>query len=564
MLASTIAEFYLDADTLTLELEIGFDDLQAFGNLLPDDIYERLGNEPRPFAERVVRFFSRDLTIIADDEGPLPGRILEMMPRQRVRRDEITGEPLPVPEDESEFVVFARITYATSPRPDVLVIGGEAAGRAGIGFVFYHNDIAVNDFRYLSPTQIVELDWDDPWYSCFKNGALRRAYFAPMSGFIYVEPYEVRKEIIVRPKDLQHWIDLGLTGRDTIPVAVQGDLKRAAAEFLRTRQIVEIDGRAIEPELAQINFLERSLRSSQVIDPPVELDLDGAILGAIFVYRTTGLPERVTMTWDLFNDRISSVPASSVDQAGPLPTFLEPDFAVLEWRNFLTNPELPTLVALAAPPGALARSTSAARWPLLVVSLLLVPWCLRGARRSLPPGDPTPGPRESRRRARAVVLVLLVIATVSTFQVTTRTGLSGERSSTVVSGLLHNIYRAFDYRDEEQIYDVLAESVQGDLLTRIYLETRKGLVLANQGGARAKVKHIEVVELSAEPESAGGFVATAVWHVAGSVGHWGHIHQRRNQYRARLSVQPTDGAWKLAALEILEEARLDATADGSR
>lgn len=125
-----------------------------------------------------------------------------------------------------------------------------------------------------------------------------------------------------------------------------------------------------------------------------------------------------------------------------------------------------------------------------------------------------------------------------------------------MSGLLHNVYRAFDYRAEEQIFDVLDRSVEGALLERLYLETRRGLVLANQGGARAKVKQIELVELAAEPAADGGFLATATWNVAGSVGHWGHIHDRRNQYRAVLDVAPRDGVWKLVDLEILEEQRL--------
>ena len=54
----------------------------------------------------------------------------------------------------------------------------------------------------------------------------------------------------------------------------------------------------------------------------------------------------------------------------------------------------------------------------------------------------------------------------------------------------------------------------------------------------------------------GGFRATATWDVAASVGHWGHVHQRRNRYRARLDVAPVENQWKLVALEILEEARL--------
>ncbi len=51
-------------------------------------------------------------------------------------------------------------------------------------------------------------------------------------------------------------------------------------------------------------------------------------------------------------------------------------------------------------------------------------------------------------------------------------------------------------------------------------------------------------------------MANATWNVAGSIGHWGHVHQRRNQYRAELRVAPDDGRWKLVDLEILQEERL--------
>ena len=82
------------------------------------------------------------------------------------------------------------------------------------------------------------------------------------------------------------------------------------------------------------------------------------------------------------------------------------------------------------------------------------------------------------------------------------------------------------------------------------------LELANQGGARAKVKSIELVETSARAGAGGGFVARATWSVHGSVGHWGHVHQRSNRYQAKLEIAPIDGVWKLTGLEILNEERL--------
>jgi hypothetical protein len=540
MLATTIAEYFVEADRVRVELEIGMGDIETFANLLPDDPYRALGREPKPFAERLARFFEHDLTVAADGKR-LPGRLTHVEPRVRLRRDDITGEPLPAgEEEEGEPVVFARLEYALEGRPAQITFYGPRSGPASVGFVVYHGAVAVNDFRYLVPAQTLMLDWDDPWYSSFQNRGLRRQYYAPMAGFIYVDPYEVRKEIIARPLDLQRFVDLGLEGRSTIPPEVQPEMLRRVAEFLRAHHPVEIDGIAVEGELARINFLERTLKTSRVIETPEELDVYAAVIGAIFVYPTDGLPDRVTMDWDLWMDRAPMIPCASVDQAGPLPTFLEPDFRLLEWQNFLKNPELPTLTVLRAPPGMLQRAMAVwGRWLLLAAAvLMLVLWVRR---------------RDSGSAVAAVVLLALF---GGGFWWSRDAALSDERAREVVAGLLHNVYRAFDFRDEERIYDLLAQSASGDLLEQIYLETRRGLELHGQGGARARVKEVEVTELSARSAEGGAFDATTTWNVGGSVGHWGHVHQRRNRYRAELRVAPLDGAWKLVDLQVLEEERL--------
>ncbi len=545
MTASTIAECFIEDDHVLLELEIGAADLDVFQNLLPDGVYEKLGHSPRPLQERLAQFFTRDLILRAEEGEPLPGRVREIGLRDRIRRDEISGEPLPSSDEEGETVLFVSIEYPLPGRPATLTLGSRITGQVGIGFVVYHQGVAVNDFRYLGPKQTLQLDWADPWYTRFEARVLRRAYFAPMSGFLYMEPYEVRKEIIVRPKDLQHWIDLGLAGRDTIPVEIQADLKQAVLEFLGSHQPVHIDGRPVQPDYQRIDFLERTLTSSRVIDPPEELDSNGAILGVIFIYLTEGLPQRVTMEWDLFNERIGMIPASAVDEAGPLPTYLEPDFAVLEWQNFLKNPELPTLTVLARPPGRAQRLGAMLRWPGVASALALVLWCVARFRRT----GSLPG-----RGLAAVALALVV--TAGGFWAARDLRVDGDRARDLVAGLLHNVYRAFDYRAEERIYDVLAESAEGDLLTEIYLQARRGLELASQGGARAKVKAVDLVELDARPAEGGGLAVTATWIVSGSVGHWGHLHQRRNRYRAALEMHPVEGSWKLTSIEILEEERI--------
>jgi len=550
MTASTIAEIFISEDAIRVDLEIGGPDLQGFRNLMPDGVYERMGYESEPYVDRLVRFFGEDLIFRLDGGPPIPGRILEIAPRKRVKRDELTGEPLPVPEGEGEDVIFAVLEYplpvratTLSMRPPVTADGRSAVS---IGMVTYHENLPVNDFRYFGTEEILDLDWSDPWFSKFRNRNLWRQYDSPINAFLYVEPYEVRVEIIVRPLDMERWVDLGLEGQKTIPVDLQYDLQMKIGEFLADHLNLMIDGEPVDAELDRVNFLRRTLRTSTVITPPEELDVVSATLGVIYVAPTDGLPQEASITWDLFTEQVQRIPAAATDEAGPLRFFLVPDDNVLLWKNFLKNPTMPTLTEIMPPPSLVARL---AGWVGLAALIALAAILIRiGV-------DLLKG-RGLAKRGLAALLILLLLGG-GAFAVALPSRLTDDRSEEIVAGLLHNVYRAFDFRGEENIYDVLDQSVSGDLLTEIYLETRRGLELASQGGARAKVKEIEMLEVA--PRRVGGepgFVARAKWNVAGSVGHWGHIHTRTNQYEAELTVQPVDGAWKVTDMEILQEERL--------
>jgi hypothetical protein len=129
----------------------------------------------------------------------------------------------------------------------------------------------------------------------------------------------------------------------------------------------------------------------------------------------------------------------------------------------------------------------------------------------------------------------------------------------ILDNLLKNIYRSFDFREEEDVYDRLATSVSGNLLTDIYLQNRKSLVVTQAGGAQARVKEIKILDVNVTrlDGRALGLMFHARWTAMGTVGHWGHIHTRENQYEANIAVEPLDGAWKITDLELLEEKRID-------
>jgi hypothetical protein len=554
MLATTIAEIWIEPDSVVVELEIGPQDLKAFRNLLPDELYDRLGYEPEPWIDRLLRFAAEDFVVRADGGPPSAGRLRAIEVRNRIVRDEVTGEPLPVQPEDAERVVFARLAYPTPGQPTDLTVGPrpimEGGEPASIGFVTYHEGLHINDFRYLGQPERVALDWDDPWYSQFDNRNLWRQYRAPISAFLYVEPFEVRKEIVVRPRDLAQWgLDLGLEGRDTIRAEEQAEIRHRVADFLADKNPVTIDGEPADGTLDRVHFIYRNLRTSGVVDPAVDLPAVSATLGVIWVYPTAELPDSVHMTWELFPERVDRVPAASTDEAGSLPSFLFPDDPVLRWQNFLTNPTIPGLVPVQEPPASRPWLPLAAGAAALIALAIL-------ARRYAPGLREGESPPVSASVSAVLALALLVAAVPMSL----RGGrMTEEQTEEVLEGLLLNVYKSFDYREEEAIYDAIARTTSGELLTEIYLQTRRSLELANQGGARAKVRTVEVLEAAPEPIGGGeGFRARTTWNVTGSVGHWGHVHQRSNQYLADITVRVIDDAWRITELDVLNEERIQA------
>ena len=127
-----------------------------------------------------------------------------------------------------------------------------------------------------------------------------------------------------------------------------------------------------------------------------------------------------------------------------------------------------------------------------------------------------------------------------------------QQSKEVLHALLYNVYRAFDRRDESLVYDRLALSISGDLLSDVYLQMRRSMELENQGGARVKVDEVKVLEVDARESAKSGLAYRCRWTAAGSVGHWGHIHRRTNQYDAVITIEPREHVWKVTSIDLRE------------
>jgi hypothetical protein len=435
-------------------------------------------------------------------------------------------------------------------------LGKEGIPAASIAFIAYHKGVPIVDYRYLSEPVQLHLDWDDPWYSRFEKKALKRWQQSGLRIFLYVEPYEVRHEILVRVKDLAQWMDLGLRGEAFIETDEFDALKQRAGEFFLKQANVLIDGQKLRPILDRTSFVKYTMTRTFFIDRPERLPLNTAMLGVILTYITPGIPQEVKVDWNLFSDRIQKVPTNAIDPAGPFPSYVTPDDNVFIWKNFLKTYKIPTVAKV-----ELSKDISTFRLPFVSLACMLL---------MLPVVRQIRARRQNNSSAglQYGMMVVLIAAVLGTYPFLTLqinkpdrfiSSLSDSESAIVMNSLLKNVYRAFDFREEEDVYDRLAICVRGALLEDIYLQNRKSMVIEQAGGAQAKVKEIEIINIEPEntPGKGGSRTYRTEWTAMGTVGHWGHIHTRQNRYDALISLTPVEGAWKITDLELLEEVRVD-------
>ena len=565
--APNIAEIYVLDDRVKVKLEVYVGDLSSFEELIPDDWIEDKEIKRPALAERIEHFASNTLKFIADHGTMLPAQLILVEPRMRVdRKSPFAGMINPytrqrVPEAPADKrVLYAEIIYPFEGKPGHITmvppLDDEGRAKVTLGFIAYHKSVPVIDFRYLGAPAKLELDWSDPWYSKFDNPNLKRHHKSAMMTFLYVEPHEVRHEVLIRIRDLEQWMDLGLRGEEYIEIDELDTLRQRIESFLLANNTVKVDGEALKPIMDRSNYITVGISGIQILEQPQRLEISTAIVGVIIAYLTEGMPQQVSVDWELFTDQVQQVPATATDPAGPLPTFLTPDDNVHTWTNFLKNYTPPTVAQV-----ALKDTVNRLSIPIGSVSGLLVIfmalWWLWYRRQH----------QQSFQLPLLTVIVGLLIAVVAfpyaRFSVNRPTalisGLSNDESELIMHSLLKNVYRSFDFRDESDVYDRLALSVQGDLLEEIYLQNRKSFAVKKAGGAQARVKEVEILEARAEPSSTEGkgFDVKATWTAQGSVGHWGHVHTRKNYYDALVNVQVVDGHWKITGLELLEEKRLD-------
>ena len=563
-----IAEITIGEDGVRVALEIYVGDLDAFHDLVPDDWVKDVAADRPPLAERLERFSSETLQFVTETGTKLQTTLNLIEPRLRKDRfspfagmvNPITRQRVPeAPADKR--VLYAELFYPFEETPSELTIvpplDDEGVPQATIGFVAYHKAVPIIDFRYLGAPAHVRLDWDDPWYTKFDNPNLKRHHKDALMSFLYVEPYEVRHEILTRVKDMEAWMDLGLRGDRYIEPDEMGPLKERITEFLSSKNPVRIDGKPLRPIMDRADYVKVGISGIQLVETEERLEISTAIVGVILAYITDGLPEEVTVDWELFTDQIRRVPATAIDPAGPLQTFMTRDDNLHRWTNVLKNYEPPTVHEI-----DVDRALTTVSLPIgsLLCAVFLIPVAWQATRRRRSQGSARKG---ALLLALALVVGGILLYPTARISVAKPAAMAPELTTTEAEKILHdllkNVYRAFDFREEEDVYDKLVISVTGDLLVDLYVDNRRSFAVQKAGGAQAKVKEVELLNVKAERLD-GDALAHALnvrWTAMGTVGHWGHVHMRKNLYDAVIEIGAANGAWKITGLELKDESRID-------
>jgi len=286
-----------------------------------------------------------------------------------------------------------------------------------------------------------------------------------------------------------------------------------------------------------------------------------ARVGIILSYPTANPPQKVRLIWNQFNEFVWMVDTVvfAYDRVSKTTLTRLGNNNVFEWDNpgRPASPPLEEVAAIFPPPRELPVPLFSLA-TLILLPAVLVTMNVFGA---------------TQRPQRIVLFALLLAAVVGwpllrwhvphPFAPPFR--ISDDKATTLFASLHHNMYRAFEFQREDDIYDALETSVHGDLLRDVYLQIRQALKMQEQGGAISRIRQVTILTGRNEPTPhAGenekrderGFTHRCRWNVSGTVEHWGHIHERTNQYEALFVVEPVADAWKITDVELLDEQRV--------
>ncbi len=557
---------FVTRDKVSVRISVFVEDLFLFHNLKPnaEDFLE-----PTIIRSGIEKHeqFLLERFVIRDVEGvKLSGRVVG------VKEFEMPPEGVPMAELMAHKLEF-RLEYELLKPPEFLTFSQHLVDQdvlipAEMKLVIKQENAGTPFGAVLQPDhpETVRFSWDNPalpaeaseeeweeWYQKQREETLGITSYSSVYSFLYIEGFEVRHEVLVPLLSLEASVLIARDDDAFLDIAEQDAARQQIEAYFTSGNPIEIDGVVVKPNVDRIDFYGLDFKDFAVQAERRKVSMANARVGVILSYSTKGSPGTVKLTWDRFNRHVwsTNVIVFAYDEAHKVTLSRIGNANTYQWQN-PGRPPAPQLneVQATLPPAPKMRL------PILtIICACLLPVAVLFFKRPM----------------RLQAIIVLIVVSAATWPLlgwevkrpfAPRPTVSPNEAQAIFASLHKNTYRAFDYRDESEIYDALAKSVDGRLLRDLYLKMRRGLEMQEQGGAVSRVREV-VIEEGSQPPSpveathdARGFGFRCKWTVKGSVQHWGHLHSRTNQYVALFRVEPRDNAWKITKMEVLDEQRL--------
>lgn len=383
---------------------------------------------------------------------------------------------------------------------------------------------------------------------------------------ISIEPDGVRMDCLMNLLFVDQVVRSRRSSRDRVEPSEVEPLTTALNEYFGATRDVAVTSLFDRPNRLLIDRVEVTpvIEAARVIEPEPETRPGFVVNPALLIpqvhvrvlYPSKSPPRSMSLQWGTFaRDFVrlegDAAPFSDVEAiltAGPrfemvLLTREEPEYT---WHAPATEPDHLAAVPPPPSPAALPPTLLAAAAGLVLV---LAGLALR----------PTNG---SLRTAKACVMAAGAITAgwagwVRFVGAPASVRLSESETLAIFRPLHENIYRAFDFTRDTDVFDALARSIDGPLLSTLHEQVYRSLVMQEEGGAVSRVRRLELNEARVLPDSPPDRVRVdATWIVEGVVYHWGHSHERRNEHRATFGLAPRPQGWRIIEASMTAQRRI--------
>lgn len=566
----TEASIFVTRTKAIVRIQMFAEDLILFQGLEPND-QDRISPEDLKRGLADHRAFLLERVTVRDSKGdPIKGEVTDVKPF------DIPPEGI-LSSDMMLHTATYELEFPFREPPEFLTIQQDMSDEnfiipSEMKLTIHQSGTALNSTESLIPgaSTTVRFDWDqaitddasdaewESWFSKQREATLGITSYSSVYSFVYIEPNEIRHEILIPLATLKTILPLKSRDASFVEIDEQESIRTLIRDWLRDENPVTINGSRVMPEFSRIDFYGLDLRDFAAQAAAQKVSLASGRVGIILRYQTPDdVVREATLTWEKYYSTMNKIQSVVIAYPDKMDRFEFSRFHravdnVLKWTcspDSLPQPVESVPAKIGQRPMLNIPVASLVFASLAMVSLRI--------------------PKRSFRMLMSGAAMILAIAALNSFGFRIDhpwkhpPELSHEQAMEIFQKLHRGVYRSLDFGSESRVYDVLATSVDGVLLETLYLQLHQSLEMREQSGAVARIQSIdyEAGEETPRPSTTvawPGFEYRSTWIVSGTVEHWGHIHERKNRFEAVFSIEPREDHWKITRMDIASQEQVAA------